>query len=57
MKPIFFTPGPSQLYPTCQTHVEKAFEENIPSISHRGEKFHAWLVSEGDLLALDWVII
>ena len=24
---------------------------------HRGEKFHAWLVSEGDLLALDWVII
>ena len=24
---------------------------------HRGNKFHAWLVSEGDLLALDWIII
>lgn len=23
----------------------------------RDEKFHTWIVSEGDLLALDWVII
>lgn len=24
---------------------------------HRGEKFHGWIVSEGDMLAIDWVII
>jgi len=40
MKQIFFTPGPSQLYPTCQTHIEEAFEADIASISHRGAAFH-----------------
>ena len=24
---------------------------------HRGDKFHTWIVSEGDLMAQDWVII
>jgi len=24
---------------------------------HRNEKFHTWIVSEGDLLAKDWVIV
>lgn len=24
---------------------------------HRNDKFHTWIVSEGDLLALDWQII
>jgi len=24
---------------------------------HREDKFHTWIVSEGDLLAIDWVII
>lgn len=24
---------------------------------HRNDKFHTWIVSEGDLLAIDWVII
>lgn len=24
---------------------------------HRGGKFHTWIVSEGDLLASDWVIV
>ena len=23
---------------------------------HRNDKFHTWIVSEGDMLALDWVI-
>ena len=23
---------------------------------HRGDKFHQWIVSEGDLLAIDWVV-
>lgn len=24
---------------------------------HRNDKFHTWIVSEGDMLAIDWVII
>ena len=24
---------------------------------HRNDKFHSWIVSEGDLLSLDWVVI
>lgn len=24
---------------------------------HRDDKFHQWIVSEGDLMAVDWVII
>lgn len=24
---------------------------------HRNDKFHTWIVSEGDLLAIDWVIV
>jgi len=24
---------------------------------HRNDKFHSWIVSEGDLLAQDWVIV
>lgn len=40
MKRIFFTPGPSQLYPTVAKHIINALAEDIPSISHRGEKFH-----------------
>lgn len=39
MKKIFFTPGPSQLYPTVKKHMKKALSEDITSISHRGEKF------------------
>lgn len=31
-------------------------KDNYLSI-HRNGKFHAWIVSEGDLLAQDWVII
>ena len=23
---------------------------------HRNDKFHTWIVSEGDILAIDWVI-
>src|SRR5579864_2740300 len=39
MHKIFFTPGPSQLYPTVKNHLEQAFEENIGSISHRSNQF------------------
>lgn len=35
----FFTPGPSQLYPTVAAHVERAIKGNVCSIGHRGAAF------------------
>lgn len=35
----FFTPGPSQLYPSVSKHIETALFENVPSISHRSKAF------------------
>lgn len=40
MKKVFFTPGPSQLYPTVTKHIGIALRDNIASVSHRGELFH-----------------
>jgi phosphoserine aminotransferase len=39
MKKIFFTVGPSQLYPTVPNHIKKGLEDDIPSLSHRSQKF------------------
>lgn len=39
MKNIYFTPGPSQLYPTVKQHIAEALREDIPSISHRSATF------------------
>lgn len=39
MKKLFFTPGPSQLYPKLERFIKEAFKNNIPSISHRSKKF------------------
>ncbi len=39
MKPIFFTPGPSQLYPTVENYIHDALEKSIPSWPHRSEDF------------------
>lgn len=39
MKKIFFTPGPSQIFPTVEKHLAKGLSENIGSISHRGKQF------------------
>jgi len=36
---INFTPGPSQLYVTIESHVKTAFKTGIPSISHRSTEF------------------
>lgn len=36
---IFFTPGPSQLYPTVSKHLKNALTNNIASISHRDKSF------------------
>lgn len=41
MNKIFFTPGPSELYPTLKKHILRALELQIPSISHRGSAFAA----------------
>lgn len=41
VKKIFFTPGPSHPYPTISKHIRKALDDNIPSISHRGDTFHS----------------
>lgn len=38
-EPIFFTVGPTKLYPTVKKHILNALKENISSISHRSEKF------------------
>jgi phosphoserine aminotransferase len=38
---IFLTPGPSALYPTFEKHLRTALDAQIPSISHRGQKFQA----------------
>ncbi len=38
-KQIFFTPGPSQLYPTVKKHIVTGLEDNIGSISHRSKAF------------------
>lgn len=39
MKRIFFTAGPSQYYPTVPQHLRFAIDEQIMSISHRGDEF------------------
>lgn len=38
---INFTPGPSQLYVTTESHVKNAFKTGIPSISHRSKEFES----------------
>ena len=39
MKKIFFTPGPSQLYPTVPKHITEGMQAYIGSISHRSTQF------------------
>lgn len=36
---IYFTPGPSELYPTVANHTRTALEDKIGSISHRSKQF------------------
>lgn len=36
---VNFTPGPSQLYFTVPDHARQAFNEGIPSLSHRSKQF------------------
>lgn len=39
MKYTFFTPGPSQMYPTVDKHMEYFISEQLGSISHRSKQF------------------
>lgn len=39
---INFTPGPSQLYVTTESHVKTAFKTGVPSISHRSKEFESF---------------
>src|SRR5579863_4185332 len=39
MKTVYFTPGPSALYPSVISHMKTGLRENIPSISHRSNYF------------------
>lgn len=36
---IYFTAGPSQIYPTVPQHLQRAVEEGVLSISHRSSRF------------------
>ncbi|ARS36336.1 aminotransferase class V-fold PLP-dependent enzyme [Pontibacter actiniarum] len=36
---IYFTPGPSELYPTVPQHLQEALAQKIGSISHRSKQF------------------
>ncbi len=39
MKKIFFTVGPSQVYPTVYKHLNKGIKQDIFSLNHRGAEF------------------
>jgi phosphoserine aminotransferase len=41
MKKTYFTPGPAQLYPTFEKHLQAAVEEQLGSISHRSRRFRS----------------
>jgi len=36
---LFFTVGPSKIYPRVDVYAKEAFEEQVPSMSHRGQQF------------------
>lgn len=53
MKDIFFTPGPSELYFTVEGHIKQALAEQVPSISHRSQRFESvYREAEDNLRAL-----
>lgn len=39
MKRIYFTVGPSEIYPTIPMHLRDAIKNHIPSLNHRGSEF------------------
>jgi len=41
MRKFYFTPGPSEVYYTFESHLKQALKEQIPSISHRSKTFQS----------------
>lgn len=41
MKYTFYTPGPAQLYPSFEQHVQTFVEQQLGSISHRSQQYRA----------------
>ncbi|MFB9863257.1 aminotransferase class V-fold PLP-dependent enzyme [Rufibacter immobilis] len=39
MAPVYFTPGPAQLYPTVAGHLQNALDKQVFSQSHRSQAF------------------
>ncbi|WP_207436164.1 aminotransferase class V-fold PLP-dependent enzyme [Sabulibacter ruber] len=39
MAPVYFTPGPAQLYPTVAKHLQNALDKQVFSQSHRSQAF------------------
>ncbi|MBL0108819.1 MAG: hypothetical protein IPP52_16440 [Ignavibacteria bacterium] len=39
MKKIFFTLGPTELFPEVRKFIDKALEDNVCSINHRSKEF------------------
>lgn len=39
MKKVYFTVGPSQIFPTVYKHLQTGIKEEILSLNHRGEEF------------------
>jgi phosphoserine aminotransferase len=39
MKKIFFTPGPTELYPDVSSYIQQALADNVCSINHRSSEF------------------
>lgn len=39
MKKVYFTPGPTELYPEVRSFIEKALDDNVCSINHRSREF------------------
>ncbi|MEO8210268.1 MAG: aminotransferase class V-fold PLP-dependent enzyme [bacterium] len=50
MNKIFFTPGPTHLYPEVKNYIEHALAENICSINHRSKEFMEIYKSTADSL-------
>lgn len=42
MRSIYFTPGPSQLYPTVAAHMTEALTNHVGSVSHRSKAAEKW---------------
>ncbi|HMS33157.1 MAG TPA: aminotransferase class V-fold PLP-dependent enzyme [Ignavibacteria bacterium] len=39
MNKVYFTPGPTELYPDVRSYIEKALNDNVCSINHRSKEF------------------